>query len=203
MNLALVRLKLGNRAGYEEICRDMLMRFANSEVPGSLERSAKSCLWSPQPVGDTEELKRLADMAVEKGKTDPYLFYFLFARGLAAYRAGDLDDAVKWCRDSRANNLRVPSTANSTDGAVTRDGLKLANDSQYPPLNAYSLVVEAMALHQQKNPGEARKAYDDAAAIIGEYFPDAPDELGSMWEGWLIYDILSREASALLSNESE
>jgi tetratricopeptide (TPR) repeat protein len=215
MNLALVRWKLGDRSGYEEVCRDILTRFAQNPVPGTLERVAKSCLWGPQPVGDIGELKRMADLSVKNGWNDPYLSYFLFAQGLAAYRAGEFEDALTSCRESRAKNALPDEMSASAGGPSTlatkgpdtsaKDGQPILAKDQpiYAPLNAYSLVVEAMALHQQKKSDEARKAYDDAAAIIAECFPDAPDELGPMWEGWLIHDILNREASALLSIDAD
>jgi Flp pilus assembly protein TadD len=208
MNLALVRLKLGDRAGYEAVCRDMLARFGESDVPGSLERAAKSCLWTPDVVGEVGELKRMTELAVERSKADPVFYYFVFARGLAAYRAGEFEEAVTWCRDSRAKNVHVPSKRESAviaPNSQPKDiAPRLAKPSpHFAPLNAYSLVVEAMALHKQGKSDDARAALNKATEIARDSFPDAPDELGSLWQGWLIYDILSREAEALLAESAD
>jgi tetratricopeptide (TPR) repeat protein len=208
MILALVKLKLGDRQGYEAVCRDMLARFGESDVPGSLERAAKSCLWTPEVVGEVADLKRMTDVAVQRSKEDPVLYYFVFARGLAAYRAGDFEEAVTLCRDSRAKNVHAPSKRESA-GIAKADrrndaAPRLAKGSpKYAPLNAYSLVVEAMALHKQDKSADARAALERAAAIARDSFPDAPDDLGTLWEGWVIYDILSREAEALLAESAD
>jgi tetratricopeptide (TPR) repeat protein len=183
MMWALCSLNSGDQATYESVCRDMLNRFGQSPDPMATERTAKICLLSPRPVGDLAELVRLTNHSVTVGTNHRYYFYFCFARGLAAYRAGDIEETLRWCRQSRSVNNKT--------------------DAPFAPLNAYSLVVEAMSLRRQDKPAEAKSAYDEAAEIIRAEFADAPDDLGSRWEGWVIYELFRREAMELLSIDSE
>jgi serine/threonine protein kinase/Flp pilus assembly protein TadD len=167
-----------DRAGYEAICQQMLDRFGATEDGEAARRTCWACLIASPPVGDMEQLVRLADLAA-RNPSIPSLAYR--ERGLAAYRAGDWQGALDWSAKSRAQ--------------IT-DGNMHARDYR-----AECFFVEAMALRHLGKSGEARDAYDEAMKLTGEEFPN-PDQgikgAGGKWLDWACIELLRREAEALL-----
>ena len=88
--------------GYQTFCRRMLERFGDTADPMVAERVAKSCLFYRLDKAYLPVASRLAELAVSLDKTHSLMPYFEFARGLAEYRNGNYDAAVRWCRQSRA-----------------------------------------------------------------------------------------------------
>ncbi len=151
LRLAFLRLAMEDRDGYEAVCREMLERFADSKDPIAQRRTVQVCLISNSPVGELDTLQRLAEAALAAGETGADVSLKALARrerGLAAYRAGDWQGALNWCRKSR----------------------ELTDRKHWA---AQNLMVEAMALYQLGNTQEARAAYDTAVGNMHELFPNA------------------------------
>jgi hypothetical protein len=91
---ALLFLRDGDREGHRRWCEAMLKRFADTDDPMLMERTAKACLLSPRPPGDPAGLTRLVDGALKKGTKHGYFKYFQTAKGLAELRAGNYPAAV-------------------------------------------------------------------------------------------------------------
>jgi tetratricopeptide (TPR) repeat protein len=162
-----------DRAAHEAVCRRMLDRFGATRDSESARRTCWACLASTSPIGEMSQLVRLADVAA----SDPIRAELCWReRGLAAYRADDLEGALYWCTKSR----------------------DLTNRNDYL---AENLLVEAMAHHQLGRTSEAKKKFDDAIKCRDAAFPstaDASKFIGSKWLDWAVIEILRREAEATL-----
>src|SRR5438045_2405861 len=77
---------------------DMLAAFGNSDSPIVADRTARACLLLPSVLNADELAKvaKLADHALEKAQHSQELHWFQLTRGLAAYRLGDLTNAIEW-----------------------------------------------------------------------------------------------------------
>jgi tetratricopeptide (TPR) repeat protein len=180
LRAALLNGATGDWGNYDAVCRQMLDRFANTDSGWAANRTSLACLLSSPPVGDTKRLVRLADFAVatcdENGAPADQV-NSRRTRGLASYRTGDFQGALKWCQQSR--NLEAARAESSSYLATI-------------------LVIEAMAWYRNGNPAEARAAFDESDRIICQRFPGAPANVGADWFNWLMHDLLRREAVELL-----
>jgi serine/threonine protein kinase/tetratricopeptide (TPR) repeat protein/WD40 repeat protein len=170
---ATVRLQLGDREGYRRACREMLTRFGQMNDPIIAERTVKTCLLLPSVVGDTKRVTMLAERAVAGTAKHPAHRWFLLVRGLADYRDGQYVSAMTWLDRSLART----------------------DDSGVPVRDAMAYLLLAMARQQLGQSAEARQALDKADAIIAQKSPGDPD---SNWPDWLRFQIVRREAEALL-----
>ncbi len=181
MQAAVLCLHFQKRLDYERLCRQMLDRFGETESAVDAHRTSLVCLLSPSPVGDLARLEQLAERATTKGGTGKHaLLLYGRGRGLAAYRAGRWQEAIKWCAESRA----------AGQGSTVS-----------PSVETQDMVIEAMAHHKLGNAAEARRLYLEAARLIHQRYPDAPTNLGqgfASWFDWVLYQILRQQAAALL-----
>jgi hypothetical protein len=83
--------------------------------------------------------------------------------------------------------------------AASREALKGKTGSVN--VDTHDLLIEAMTLARLQRPVEARQRMEQASALIRERFPGAPDYLGKTWLDWVIYEILKKEATAVLRTE--
>jgi serine/threonine protein kinase/Flp pilus assembly protein TadD len=164
----------GNRPAYEVVCRQMLKQFAETTDIANARRTLQVCLLTPEVIGTPAEHKRLLATAVIQAE---HPVISRRERGLAAFRQGKWDEALALCRDSRRENRPV-------------------KQSWY--YDSHNLLVEAMVLHKQGQSTPAMQAYRAAARSANWYYPYAPHELGSSWVDWITYELLRREAAALL-----
>jgi hypothetical protein len=87
-----VRLYVGDEDGYEAARRQMLARFGGTSDPEVAERTVKVC--SLRPGADPAVIRRLVEIARAGAGTYPYLQKWVhLAAGMAAYRAGQFEDA--------------------------------------------------------------------------------------------------------------
>ncbi len=123
-------LFLGDEAEYRRARRDLLTRFGSATDPAIAERTGRACLLLPAPEGELRQAVALTERAVAVGRPGHEFAYpyYLFAEGLALYRQGRLDDAIK----------RMTGEAASVMGPGPR-------------------LILAMAQHQQGNKDQARK----------------------------------------------
>jgi WD40 repeat protein len=166
-----------DRPAYEKYRAQMLRRFADVLDPRWAERTAKVCLLFPADADQGEQLEDLAGRAVANGATSPYIGFFLFARGLAAYRRGDFKAAEEMLRLAR----------NSPNGAW----------NVLVPIDS----VRAMLL-QKKGDGEgARKLLAAAkAALETQAVRPGGTSYIELWNDVLMCRVLLREAEGVVNN---
>jgi tetratricopeptide (TPR) repeat protein len=88
-------LFLGDQDGYRRERTALLKRFGDSGDPVTCERTAKACLLLDGDPAELNAADALADHAAAKEPPSDIGYpHALFARGLAAYRLGRLDDAI-------------------------------------------------------------------------------------------------------------
>jgi tetratricopeptide (TPR) repeat protein len=157
--LAVLELEQGDPEAYRAHCRRMLDRFRMSTDPFELERAAKAGLLVPTPSPEeAARLRAIARAAVERAGTDnPGLYWLLLAHGLAEYRAGDADAALKaldLCLERAPDAIvKIPA-----------------------------LAIQAMALQRQGRSQEAQDRLARAERLIAELLTpfgqaDWPDRL--------------------------
>ena len=89
-------LFLGHEVEYRRARRALLDRFSAAENPNIAERTGRACLLLTPSSDELQTATALIDRALAKDKAKPvgHYAYFLFARGLADYRAGRFVSAV-------------------------------------------------------------------------------------------------------------
>jgi eukaryotic-like serine/threonine-protein kinase len=90
-------LFLRAEAEYRRARRDLLAQFGTVTERGVAERVGRACLLLPAPEDELRQAVALTERAVAGGRLGhEFAFpFFLFAEGLARYRQGRFDDAVK------------------------------------------------------------------------------------------------------------
>jgi eukaryotic-like serine/threonine-protein kinase len=173
-SLAPLLLKVGDTDGYRKHRERILRQFAATSEPQVAERMAKACLLLPPAPPDLEKVQKMVDAAVAAGTDNTYWVYFQFAKGLAEYRAGHFDEAVRWLKQV------------------------LDHEGYYERAAAADAVL-AMAQFQLKQPEEARATLAKAVKIAGANMPKPDSQnYGLVWNDWLICEILMREAQSLI-----
>jgi eukaryotic-like serine/threonine-protein kinase len=176
---ATLHLWTGDLAGYRRVCRAMLEQFQDTQTPEVADRTAKTCLLSPDAVPDFDRVQKLADRAVTGTEKSGNYRWFVFVKGLAEYRTGRFAEAVKWLKrfEPHADGAHVDTSA---------------------------FAVLAMAEHGLGQKEKARAALHSAQVIVAEKMPDpgAGRPFDNDWQDWLHCQILLREAEALLTNKS-
>jgi tetratricopeptide (TPR) repeat protein len=84
-----------DRERYRQHCERMVARYAETRDPEIAERIGKACLLCPAEDGLLRAAAELCDRSAALGAGHGYEAFFLFARGLAEYRQGDLAAARK------------------------------------------------------------------------------------------------------------
>ena len=182
---ALLRLQLGDTDGYRRACRRMRERFEGTlEEPYALEL-VRTVVLDSEPVADFERLVGHADRAADAHRGQWYCLYVL---GIAEYRAGHYEQAVRRLKESlKGSPETVP--------------------------HALSYPVLAMAHHRRGETAEARRvlaAADDAIENWTQVMYERP--VGSRWVvhrgavgewpypwwDWVEYRLYYREAKLLI-----
>ena len=169
-----------DRDGYRWLCREMRKRFGETQNPGTADRIAKVCLLLPADAKDTEWAGALADRAVTLGKNDKWAFYYVFCKGLADYRRGNIRAAVAGLdpllpRITGVSHLTVPCH-----------------------------LVLAMALQRQGETKAAREHLAKGSKLLNQHMPDLarfPMEESHYHHDWLIAWLLHREARTLIEGK--
>jgi tetratricopeptide (TPR) repeat protein len=90
-------LFLGDEAEYRRARHELLTHFGSATDPVIAERTGRACLLLPAAEAELRQAVVLTERAVAAGRSGrefAYL-YCLFAEGLARYRQGQFDDAIK------------------------------------------------------------------------------------------------------------
>jgi len=128
-------LFLGHEDEYRRHRRDLLERFGDSKSPAVCERTGRACLLLASSEEELGHAATLVECAVAGGRSarESAYPYFRFAEGLARYRQGRFDDAIKIMTGDAARTM----------GPCPR-------------------IILAMSLHQKGRKEEASKALTDA-----------------------------------------
>ena len=126
---------MGDEAEYRRASRDLLAQFGAVTDPSVAERVARACLLLPAPEDELQQAVALSESAVASGRLghEAAYPYFLFTQGLARYRQGRFDDAIK-LMNSEAASVMGPSPR----------------------------LILAMAQHQKGEKDQARKTLGEA-----------------------------------------
>jgi hypothetical protein len=175
---ALLCLRDGDREAYRRHCAKLLADARGTSNPRLAERAAKVCLLGGDPDQDLAPATELAERAVRLGEGDATVgHFFQLTRGMAAYRTGKDDEALRW--------LHKCESARSAYSATT------------------ALAFEAMTWQRLHKPDKARTALERAdtqyrglrAELAGS--PSGP--LGSLWFDLLVFQIARREAGQVVN----
>jgi tetratricopeptide (TPR) repeat protein len=165
--------RAGDVASYHWVCREMLARFERSDDLNVAMWSALACVTLPYAVDDYREPAARAARSLGK-RTERH--WPVLAVAAVDYRAGRYEAAAERLSAWRPGPFRTPPTHLAT-----------------------SHVVLAMAYHRLGRTAEARRELVAAAGVAWE-FPFAEREVTpyGYWHDWLRYNILRREADALI-----
>ena len=171
---ACLRLYLGETERYREECRQMVARFAGSQVPEVSERVVKACLLTREPVGELPALASMVEQSLVQEAGHWGQPWFRQTKGLFLYRCGDYNGALEWLAKSEA-------------------GFKA---DQWHALEFYS----AMAHQRLGNRDEARRALARGLERTEKLlFREGEGDLGLRGlENWLICQIARQEAERLI-----
>jgi len=93
----------GDRPAYEQVCKKLVTKFADSTNPYVVERIAQDCLLLPNSGADLALMDKLADKAVTSGSGGDGFPYFQACKAMSSYRLGNFPEAVAW-GDKAANS---------------------------------------------------------------------------------------------------
>jgi tetratricopeptide (TPR) repeat protein len=99
-NRASLAAHRGDRQAHQDLCREMLRRFADASALELGERTSKAWLMVPDSGYDLAECHRLIDKAIADGPPN-YLRWFKASKGLAEYRSGNYESAVQCLEESK------------------------------------------------------------------------------------------------------
>jgi tetratricopeptide (TPR) repeat protein len=173
-------LASGDSENYQRACRELLVRFGQTDDPTTAERTAKICALAPGAVADFAAVERLAQFAVTGTEKRNSYTWFAFAKGLTEYRAGRHEEALKWMK------LYRPKPDGGQGSAMT-------------------FAAMAMAKQRLGRNDEAQESLAKARAILAQKQPDPAKgrPYGNSWHEWLDAQILSREAEKVLLSRSD
>jgi tetratricopeptide (TPR) repeat protein/predicted Ser/Thr protein kinase len=173
--LAWLRVRRGDQAGYRRLCADLLKRFRHTRSPRSAYLLARICGLAPGGAADPSAPVELAKQSL---LSFPREGWHLHALGLAHYRAGQFDEAIRRLRES------------------------LERDPNWPA-QAVNWLVLAMAHHRLGRAEEARRWLDRAIAWIDAHAQPAGKDAGALLpldpHDEMACRLLRREAEALLT----
>jgi WD40 repeat protein len=173
-------LMLDDTEAYRRHCQGMLDRFGQTDAPIVAERTVKACLLIPDGLTDLAPVVRLADRAITGTEKNVLYKYFLLARGLAHYRAGEFEKAVQ----------RLEKCVTPNSPTILCDG------------PAY--LVLAMAYHQLRQTSEAAQSLEKARETLATWPTINASDLGEQrWHDVVMIHILRREAEALVAQSDK
>jgi serine/threonine protein kinase/Flp pilus assembly protein TadD len=181
---ALLSLYVGDADGYRKVCRRMREHFSGTVKMSFATEVIRTCILAPGPDADFAQLVELAQHALDDSPGS----YRLYLLGIAQYRAGQYEPAVRRLRES----LRGPPDW-------------VGREISYPVL--------AMAHHRLGQTAAARQALDAAAKAIDRWTRERYENQEEMhwihhlgataywpitWWDWLECQLYYREASVLI-----
>jgi serine/threonine protein kinase len=144
--LALLRLHFGDRDGYREVCRRMRERFRGTLQAAFGTDVVRTSLLARAPDVDFDAVLQYVKLHTVQARDSWFSLYLV---GIAHYRAGHDDQAVRLLQDS----------------LTARWGLPVPDS----PLRSLAYPVLAMAHHRLGHAAQARQALADAARALDQW----------------------------------
>jgi len=171
--LAALLAMAGDRPAYEQVCKRLVTKFADSTNPYVSERIAQDYLLLPNSAADLALMDKLADKAVTAGSGTDDLPYFQACKAMSHYRLGNFSEAIAW-------------------------GEKAAKSSTgFAQAKAYAILAMAHSQLGQRN--EALAALGKGDSLAPAFSPEkGADDLGESWVGWVMARVSLDEATKLI-----
>jgi tetratricopeptide (TPR) repeat protein len=171
---ACLRLIVGDKEGYRAFVQEIRRREGDTSNPFVAYVLARSCVQTSEPVVEPEQVIRWAESALRDGRQP----WYLHVLGAAHFRAGHLDQAIKWIEEAK--------TAYS--GAASGDNYQLQN-----------ILVLAMAYKRSGHTAQARALLAEAENLYQRVQAAKTGDVVSMpTVDWLPLQLLRREAEAVI-----
>jgi tetratricopeptide (TPR) repeat protein len=175
--LAPLMAKASDLPSFENLRRQMLIRFTHTNTVGIAERTAKACLLLPVSGEELTAARQCAEKATALATNSPLAAYYYLVGGLAKFRSGEFSAA-----------LDLLDLALAKPGVIERD--------------VQALSVKAMSLRALGRAAEASTTFEDAMSLWNEKLKTpAKGDYGLGFHDWLIADILLREAQQSGTNQ--
>jgi serine/threonine protein kinase/Tfp pilus assembly protein PilF len=174
--LAPLLVVIGDRAGYEQLCRRITAAITNTLNPYIASRMATDCLLATNSAVDFVLADQLADIAISRGSGESSLPSFQVCKSLSHYRQGRFADAIEWCEKARSGS------------------------SVHAQANACAILAMTHWRLGRKDEARAFLAQGDALAPRITFLPNTKN-IGGDWLSWLIARISLDEAAILLEVE--
>jgi eukaryotic-like serine/threonine-protein kinase len=176
--LAALLTMIGDRPGYEELCKKLVTKFADTDNPYIAERIAQDNLLLPESGADLALMDKLADKAVVAGSGTDDLPYFQVCKAMSQYRLGNFPEAIAW------GNKAAKSSISFAQGKAN--------------------AIVAMAHWQLRQTDEARAALARGETACPAISPEhGVEDLGESWVAWLMARVSIDEASRLVQDGSK
>jgi tetratricopeptide (TPR) repeat protein len=176
---ACLRLIVGDREGYRAFIQEMQRREGQTGNPYVAYVLARSCVQTAEPVVEPEQVIRWAESALRDSRRP----WYLLVLGAAHYRAGHLDQAIKWLEESNAAYRGNPYAADPFSvGDTMQNDLVLAMAHERSGHSAQARALLAEVRRSWRRIESART--DGAVPLV------TPD--------WLPMQLLRREAEAVI-----
>ena len=171
---ACLRLIVGDREGFRTFVQEMRRREGKTSDPFVAYVLARTCLMTAEPVVEPDQVIRWAEAALRDDRRP----WYLHVLGAAHYRAGHLDQAIKWLEES--NTAWSNFNTNDDDRLQNRLVLAMVHERLGHAAQARALLAEVERSWQR-----ILAAKTDGAVSL-----QTPD--------WLPLQLLRSEAEALV-----
>ncbi len=174
--LAPLLLWIGDEDAYRRHRSDMLKQFGGTKDLGQAERTTKVCSLLPATAEESRQLVTLGRRALGLARENYMYSWSHLALGMGQVRSGEFRGAI-----------------NSTRNCREVDTMQAPPSTPFVPRSAASFLVEALAHHGLKDDSAARKALDQANAMV-KNDGDIEQSLHKVyWNDALIHKLLLRE----------
>ena len=171
---ACLRLIVGDNEGYRAFVQEMRRREGQASDPFVAYVLARSCILTTKPLVEPDQVIRWAEAALQDGRRP----WYLHVVGTARYRAGHLDQAIKWLEES--NTAWSNFNTNDDDKLQNRLVLAMVHERLGHAAQARNLLTEVQRAWQR-----ILATKTDGAVSV-----QTPD--------WLPLQLLLHEAEALV-----
>ncbi len=166
-----------NQTAYEQLCQNIIAKFADTKNPYVADRMAKDCLLLPHSGVNLQQVAKLVDTSLAVGNGDPSMPFFQTCKALSEYRLGHFAEAIKW-------------------------GAKPLDSSQIFA-QAHVCAVLAMVHWQLGQKNEARTILAKGDVLAPHPMPEnIAEDSSDAWQSWLFARISLDEAAALIEPKS-
>ncbi len=172
-------IQSGRLTDYPNHCKSILDQYEKTRSPPIAEQMAKSCLLLPSAVSpdDLVRATNLAARAVDMSAKGDRMHWRLMTRGLAEYRAGRYDDALK------------------TEAFPQKPWPRMLRNHDGSACEADAYFISAMAHEKLKEKIRAHGDLKRGLKIVQDKLPGLDSgDLGAGWFDTLMANIIMREA---------